>query len=290
MRLKKIVKILVIVLGILVLGNFVQAGLGISPPLVKNHHLLRGSHFEQTVHLSRGDPRETLLAQVEIDAPEIKDWISIRPGMEFTLPAGQHLVPVTVVINVPQDAELGQYKGHIRIKTMPERPEPAPVIVALGARVDLDLKVVEEEFLSFNIRTWEILPLEEGWPVKIAFTIENVGNVKARPLKVLLDVYDHRNEILLASGEVTDLDYVEPFATQQIIAEFPIDLAEGRYWARVKVYKDEKEVIEYSDGFDVLAKGTLAKPGQGWIFWILIGVGIVILAGIGYGIWRRKKK
>ena len=106
MHLKRISKIWVTSLllfsvfaGCLLFSSSVRA-LGISPPWIINHHLLRGSHFEKTVHINQGDPKEPLYVEIEIEVPpEIRDWITIKSGMEFTIPIVQ-LFLIYVIIDV----------------------------------------------------------------------------------------------------------------------------------------------------------------------------------------------
>src|SRR4030043_2392076 len=133
---KKIGFILVIALLILFLfnANIVFAGFGITPSTIWNDHLLPGSHFEETVYLVQSKPEKDLLAKIEVDAPEIKDWVSIDRGFEFTIPAGSQQFPIKVIIDVPQNAEFKNYGGRIWVKTMPAAKEGEGMVTgALGA-------------------------------------------------------------------------------------------------------------------------------------------------------------
>ena len=59
------------------LSESVHAGFGITPPYVRNTSLTRNSIYEQQILMVRSDPNKPLKALVEIDAPEIEDWIEI---------------------------------------------------------------------------------------------------------------------------------------------------------------------------------------------------------------------
>ena len=145
---------------------------------MKNYELLKGSHFEKIVHINQGAPQEPLIAEVEVEAEGFEHWITVKPGLKFTVPVVQ-LFPVTVVVDVPGDAQLGSYRGEIKIITSPAPKEGeggARVSIGIGAAVALDLEVVEKKVIDWAIPLWDIKPLEEGWPIKVALIINNKGN------------------------------------------------------------------------------------------------------------------
>src|SRR3989344_2812142 len=204
-----LLSLLAVFAGCFLFSSQTAQALGISPPWVKVPNLLKGSHFEKSVVIVQGDPKEPLRAEEQIKVPEkIRNWIIIKPRKEITIPQVRQF-PVIVVIDVPQDAELGRYTGEIGITTSPEKKDGAQVTIGIGVVIDLDLEVTEEESIDWSVPLQKILPMEESWPVKISFTIDNKGNGRARPQKVVLGVFrDARGEKLVASGEDTDLPYV----------------------------------------------------------------------------------
>lgn len=277
--------------GCFLFSSQTAQALGISPPWVKVPNLLRGSHFEKTVTIVQGDPKEPLQAQVQINVPEeIKNWITIKPGLEFVIPQVRQF-PVAVVIDVPQDAKLGRYTGEIGITTSPAAKEGAQVTIGIGVIVELDLEVTEAESIDWSVPLQKIQPMEEGWPVKISFTIDNKGNGRARPKKVVLEAYrEVRGGTLAGTAEDTDLPYVGAFTRGETIAEFPMNLTVGEYWAKITLYKNENEKLEYESPFQVLPKGTLPRPGKGLIFWFLIGIGVCAFCALMGGViwlWRK---
>jgi hypothetical protein len=293
---------------LLLVANIVQAGFGISPPLVKSDRLIPGSHYEQKILLLRSDPDEDLKAEIAVDAPEIENWISIEPGKEFILLKGELQVPMFVKVDVPKDAEFKNYKGYIRVRTSSvEAEEKGGVAIALGARIDIDLTVVKEEIFDFLVRQISIPNLEEGlelWrfhfpgKIKVLMLIENKGNVKIAPSKVTLDVYDLTRKNLLQSIEDKTLKKIEPFETKEILAEFSTKLSVGQYYAEIKIFKGEEISKEGQTIFTIFERGTLpseAKEFLGLNIWIWAGIGFIVLAGIGYGgyrgyrIWKKKK-
>ena len=150
--------------------------LGVSPPWVKSDRLLRGSHFEQTVNINQGDPKESLLAKAQISVPEeIKDWITLNPGPEFTIPITR-LFPFTVAIDVPKDAKLGRYTGEIKISTFPETKAAGQVTIGIGLSIAIDFTVTDQALIDYDVAAWKIAPMEDRWPLKISFIIDNKGN------------------------------------------------------------------------------------------------------------------
>ena len=209
-------KFLFIIIGAVLFfveAGSVLAGFGITPPYVRSDTLTRGSEFTQKIVLVRGNPVEDLKAEITINIPEVGGWFSIDRGTEFILPKGEKQIPIFVTVRVPEDAEYDRYVGNIRIRTSSIGDLKAGVSIALGAQVDVDIKVVDHIF-DFKVRRVEMLELEEGhkkwwldYPGKITFLmhIENTGNVDAAPEKVRFDIYDRRNDKLLESTESTNI-------------------------------------------------------------------------------------
>jgi hypothetical protein len=279
---KKIGPILIIgVLIFLTCVNIAQAGFGVSPPKVLNRHLLPGSHFEQTIYLIQSKPEKDLLATIEIDAPEIEDWITIDRGLEFTIPAGAQQFPIKVDVRVPFDAEFKHYGGEMWVKTMPADRGQGMVTVALGAIITFDLTVSAEEMYGFVIRGVSIEDAEEGRPIKVGATLQNIGNVEDRPTKIHLDVYDQYHNKLLYSGDATDLKYVDPFQTKTIIGKFRAKLVIGSYWADIKVYKDDNIIVKDKRVFYIVERtGLLYKIFSQWYSWVILIILILAVVAV----------
>jgi hypothetical protein len=304
MRLRRGLKILIVVLVILFSGNTALAAFGISPSQVINHDLLPDSHYEQTISLVRSDVSKEAKVEVTINAPEIGEWLSIDKGLSFTFAPGQKQVFMTARVDVPEDAELGNYKGTIAVRVVPEQiKEGGTVTIALGAQINVDLTVVEEKFFDFTVHSVDVLDLEEGNLIKVLLKIENIGNLEGRPTKVHLDVYDILGDTLLESGDDTSLDSIKPFEIKEIFAEFPTKLGIGQHWSEVKVYKDEEIVREERIFFSIVEREALpvtAEAGGGnWFqnqlskfsdFYLYIGAGVFFLIAIILLIWAEKKR
>lgn len=277
MRLGNLAKILIIGgLIFLTWTNIVQAGFGVSPPKVLNRHLLPGSHFEQTIYLVRSEPEKDLLATLEIDAPEVESWLTIENGLEFTMPSGVQMFPLKVNVDVPSDAEFKTYSGRIWVKTRAKASEGQGMVsIGLGALITIDLAVSTEEVRGFIFQSFEIPKLEEGWPIKVLVSLQNTGNVKDGPSKIVLNVFDQYHSKKLQSSESTDFKQIKPFSTGAITAKFSNKLEVGTYWGDVIVYKDGDIIIAVKTVFHVVEKGTLST-GWAWLVWTLIGIAIIV--------------
>lgn len=253
---------------LLVNAGVVFAGFGITPPYVSNDRLTRGTIFKQTINLVRSDPNEDLKTTITVNLPGAQDWISVDKGMEFILPAGQNQVPIEITVRTPANAEYKAYKGVIRIRTEPAGVPPpgGGVSIALGAQIDVDLKVVDK-ISDFNVRRIRITDLEEGrtkwglyFPGKIRFlmTIENTGNTNFGPTKVHFDLYDASMDNLLESVDNTNaLERIAPFATKEIVAELPTHLGRGLYKAKYTIYKEEDIAQQGQISVSISPPGTV---------------------------------
>jgi hypothetical protein len=291
---RKISILLFAFIGILVLGKVAQAGFGISPPYVKTAKpIFPGSHYEQKITLLRSSAEESLRAQITVNAPDIAAWISIDKGDSFELPAGELQVPMIVRVDVPGDAELGNYKGNINVRIAPQAAGGGGVSIALGARIDVDLTIDNQSYVDFIVRTisipdFETLKRPWSWPIfsyffhriQVLVKLENTGNVEAAPTRVHLEVYDSGEKKMLESGDDKTLNKIKPYATDNVIASFRTKLGPGQYWGKVKVYKDNEIVKNDKMIFTIYAPGkspTGAPKLGAWPYLMMAGLILLIL-------------
>lgn len=244
------------------------AGFGITPPYVQNQRLSRGSSFEQRITLVRSDAIDDLKVQITTNLPGFDSWVSIDKGTEFVMPAGATQLPIVVSVHVPQDADYKDYTGAIRIRTSSANTGGGGVSIALGAQIDVALKVVDK-IQDFDVRRIRIADLEEGYrkwslffPGKIRFfmTVENTGNVPYGPTRVHMDIYDTDEAHLLESTDNTNaIDQIGPFGTKEVVAELPTRMPAGRYVAKYTIYKGADIAQQNEVTLSVSAVG--AVPG-----------------------------
>jgi len=118
----------------------------------------------------------------------------------------------------------GRYRGNIRITTKSlQSAEGGQVSLAFGILVDVDINVVAMKIVDYRIRGIKIADLEEAYKigflnppgiVNFSMQIENKGNVKASPTKVLLNIYDSERKGITHTVETNKVPKVKPFATE----------------------------------------------------------------------------
>lgn len=243
------------------------AGFGITPPYVRNDKLRPGSEYTQEIIIVRSDPVEDLNAELTMNLPGIESWFSSDRGSKFILPKGESQVKLRMTVRVPYEAELGSYNGNIRIRTSSLDGPQTGVSLALGAQIDVNLKVVNEVF-DFTVRRVELFEAEEGYkkwwldfPGKVRFAIylENIGNVPAAPYKVDFEVYDVSGTQLLESTSNTNkFETVLPFDTKKVTAHLPTWLPPGAYQVKYNIYKLEGESAQTGQlSLSILPRGTI---------------------------------
>ncbi|NMB92184.1 MAG: hypothetical protein GYA31_00980, partial [Parcubacteria group bacterium] len=281
------------------------AGFGISPPYVKNDNLFRGSVYEKIITITRGDPTEDLKAEITIDVPGANDWITINRGKEFILPKGEKKIPIVVTVKIPKDAPYGNYKGGIRIKTSSlEALQKGSVSIALGAYIDVNLNVTKAKIFDFLIRGMKMFDTEEGFTkwifhfptkIKAELQLENLGNIKCHPTKVLLDIYDENKINVLKTLEANKMTSVKPFETGGVLITFLTDLKPGSYYVHYKIYKNQ-EIAPGGEGdlhLSIVPHGTIPGYQGATIFDLPLGEKLIILTPVlivlgllGFGIFK----
>jgi hypothetical protein len=227
---------------------------GISPPFFNVDKLTKGSRYESTIYLVQGQPEKDLEVSAIFEVPDkIKSWLSVDYGERFVIPKGTQQFPIKVLVQVPEDAELGIYQGYLRINTVPQKKEGEQIQISIGARVDINLKIGEGVFQEFSISKLEILDVEEGDNPKIEVVLNNTGNVSVAPTRATLDIFDKFGEIRLGFAQTEELPEVPSFSTKTFQVEFPVNiyLGVGEYWAETKIYNGETVIKELKTVFNV---------------------------------------
>mgnify|MGYP000235728692 CR=1 FL=1 len=269
--------------------NIAQAGFGISPPYIKNENLSQGLHYEKKITLVRGDPIEDWKVEIIVNVPGANDWISVDKGKEFIMPKGAQQVPIVFSIDVPKNAKFGRYTGSIRVKTAPVKdPEEGTISILLGGQIDVNLNV-QKEIFDFNVRGVKAPDLEEGekrwifyFPgiIKFSMQIENLGNIKAAPSKVIFDIYDEKEKELLETIQTTKMNKINPFEIDWVIAELKTKLKAGSYYAQYKIFKKDEIVNQGKIHLSILSKGSIVDYQRATIFDIGLKDKLIILFGI----------
>ena len=232
------------------------AGFGVSPPYLSNKNLIPGSFYEQDVYLVQSQPDVDLNTVVTIDAGKINNWIRIENGNNFIIPKGTQQFPMRIDVTVPPNAGLGEYKGLITINTYPIGSQKSGVSVTLGGTVAVDLNVTSVKFSSFSIQNIRIPNVVIGSPINFIIKVKNDGNIDAGPTKVALTFFDKYHSKALDEQEQLISDKVPPFQTKDVSVQFKNNLDIGQYWADVKIYSDEKQIVDSKIVFFVVGQAA----------------------------------
>ena len=256
-----------------------NAGFGVTPPYVKNSELTRNSIYEQRIMLVRGNPSFDALAEITVDVPGANEWITIEPSEEVLLAEGERLTPITVRILVPNKAPFDDYRGTIRVQTRAVSEEDrgrGTVSIALGARINFDISVIDRVIKKFEIQRVRISDFNEGrkvrwleYPGKMTFTmtLQNTGNVPVAPDRVVVDIYDSSGKDLLERTEHTNkIKRVDPFKTEEVYAELPSHLPPGSYRGHFSIYNGDEVVRSGELSFGIRPAGTI-EGDTGYGFW-----------------------
>lgn len=286
-----------------------EAGFGITPPYVSNTSLTRNSTYEQQILLVRSDTNSEQIAEISVDAPEIQDWIEVVEGDEIQLPRGVQKVPMTVRVQVPDDAEFKSYSGRIRIRTLPAGDVARGAVnISLGALVDINLTVIDREIKDFRVRKISVEDLNEGnklgwlfFPGKIRFDmlIENTGNVPIAPSDVEFRIFDRSGRALLEETNMKGrIDRVPPYGTETITATLPTRLPAGSYIARYRIYNEDEVKQEGDISLNIRPAGSVQAAGYGFSglsmphkISVLLPVLVILIIGLYLGhSWRKRRR
>lgn len=291
-RKRKIILPLLLFVGFL-MANTVQAGFGVSPPKIIADKLIKGSHFESIVYLVQGNPLSDLQVDISVSGDQINKWVEIEGGLKQVIPAGVQQFPLKVLIDVPEKADFGHYKGYLSLSTSvikkTDDPEQNQITMSIGARVDLDLTVGDNFVQDFKIRQIKIANIRQGKPLQATVVVENIGNVKIKPERITFDLFDKFANVRLAfvEGDLQKVKDIAPFKTQEIKIKFPVDLklGIGEYWGEVKVYKDGEVVKSNKTVFNVLKRNIFTE----WYFWLIVGA-VFVIGGLIFALIKKSRR
>lgn len=215
------------------------AGFGVSPAEIYNDSLKPGSKFEKDIVLSRSDTDENLKVVIETDLGDAGSWIKFDPGTEFIFAKGETRKTVKATVSVPNNAELKNYKGFLRIKASSMDSTSSGVSIIKGARMEVNLVTTSLSVDILNIKGLNIPDVDFQKPIKLLVNVQNNGNTDISPSKVILEVQD-LNKNTIETQNVTKIEKVSSNTTKEITAEFKNDLNSGEYFGNVQVFLGDK--------------------------------------------------
>jgi len=243
-----------------------EAAFGTSPPWVKNDHMLPGTTFEQIINLSRDDTSEEFMVSSRITGDKmLLSWIKIQDEKTLVMKAGQAILPIKVIVNVPKQAAIRNYVGGIFVALKPSANAGGggEVAISLGAHIAVNITVTGDKITDYNIKSITSDPLKEGEAFYLNVEVQNLGNTDIAEPSGQIDIYNStESEILKSLTFVALPEPVSPNETVKSKMVFKdLVLEPGEYWAVVKATKKGKVIYENRLFVSVKAKAVpVVKP------------------------------
>ena len=242
---------------------------GISPTRIYAEHLLRGSHFEKEILLSKSLGNEDLYVEITTTSP----WIAVDKNKTFIFSKDVQAIPLVFEIDIPFDAELGYYEHTISVAVKPIGYDGFTTELAFP--IDVKINLTDKENIDYSVSYVKIPDIEEDKPITILLTVDNRGNVQAKPEKVDVELLDKFKTQTFQKTTHNNLEYVAPFTKEDIIVEVPHSLEPEQYAAKITAYGDNG-ILEENIIFDVLPKKSMPNAILGFLA-ILLFISFIFL-------------
>lgn len=250
MKTNKLVSSLIAVFTAVVLFAPVQAlaaAFGVSPPWIENNNLKPGSNFVYVINLSANDLPDNMLVEARFEGdPEIAEWLTVLNKEKLIMSTGQNIVPMSVLMNIPENARLGRYEGNLRLSLVPQSKPVENIATLLGGNVAVKLNVVNYDVIDYTVRGVSVEPINEGQPVTLKMTLKNDGNTDLNNVMTKGSVISTKTGEVIISNSVSELNVpVRPQTKGDTQVTFPMrGLKAGDYWLEVETFKNSKSIYK----------------------------------------------
>lgn len=240
------------------LSHAASNSLGISPPSIRNSMLLPGSKYEQEIVLSRSQPESTAIANITLEG-DLAEWITFSPSNQVTMPQGEQRVTIKAIVNVPQDAALGDYKGTAYVK-LQDPNASGQVILAPAVAIDINLKVGTESYSILKVLTAEIPDSFQNGDITLKLKISNEGNAPKALSKVIVKFMD-MNKQELKTYETNAIQATASFSIEEQSIIIPDQgLEVGEYFVEVEAFDGITSLYKDTLVFNVLEQQYVPVP------------------------------
>jgi len=238
------------------------AGLSVTKAEIVYDKVLRGGYAEDIVYVASDTDFDVPLEYEVLG--DIADWIYFEPAINDTnatlYVSRNHVQPLKIIIQPPEDAASGNYTGGVRIITgtinKPEGPYGSQLQAAFLIRIKVS--VTGEQILSCNFGGLNVPDIEIGEPIMYSFSVLNSGNVRVRP-NISIDIWNQDQSRLVKSILNNYAIDVLPTTSKIFNGESSSNLRIGQYWAYATVSPcGNSEIVSFS----VLEKGQIADVGD----------------------------
>lgn len=264
-RLEKFFLYFTIVFGLLLSSQSVLA-LGVSPAIINVPNLANNIEVKKTMRISRANPSKTQYMNVAAYGTGAK-YIRFSTTT-FALPKGQDSVPLDFFI-LPVAAPNGQYEAEIAFNTVVDPTEASKggnaVSMRIGVTGILRFEVIDRQVIDFTILKVYTRETEVGQPLVFYYTLENKGNVEARPDRAEYKIVDKSDSTHIYTGTLAKEVFtpVPPAQNQTSNFAIRIPITQGDYNVEFSFFSEGKSIFSSDNTFlTIFAAGTLAQKAE----------------------------
>jgi hypothetical protein len=246
-------------------GRAQSEGLGVFPSVVEVEEGLRGAEYFRSIGVinDSDDEKTWLLSSAGVP----RDWVSFwdvtnhAVAVDRVVTGPNEETQIAVRIQLPQDTANGSYAGLIRVLAEGSGTIDDPASdVDLGAEVLLSVEVTGTQRLAGDLVDFAADDVEAGFPLRLATTIRNTGNVNVSP-EIGLEVIDATGTV---RGSAVFKDRGVPAGGAESLSHAwdTSQIEIGDYTARVSVSFGELSLGTREDAFKLLPAGSLVRSGE----------------------------
>lgn len=225
-------------------------GFGISPTNISNLTLLPDTEYDEEIMFSHTPTDQDLNINYRIVLPKTDNWITVADNQPIFFPKNQSRLPIKIHIKIPPNTPYGNYSGII---TFTESKSSGDVSggsnTILGGTIELNFIVGTIKQTGFLLKNISPSQAEAGLKIssfltpghlEIPITLENTGNTKNSPDKVIINVYDTNEKKLIDTLIIKNIEKIQPFTSQKILLSTPTNLREGDYVMYLNIFSNNK--------------------------------------------------
>ena len=253
--------LLLLMLSVAALPPASAVAIGVNRAAIEFKDVIRDGYAEASFVVST-DSKEPIGGGIEVEG-DIASWLSFSPenitteGFAFSADAP---FTITVIVQPPTDAAVGNYSGSLRVITGEiGRTSTGKIGTSTRAAIKIGtlVGITGLERKSCVLGGFLMRAAEIGTPLEFIYSVANSGNVRVRP-KATITVFG-RDEQQLFTVPVASPNDVLPTTSKNFLSTFDHELDFGQYWASFS--SNECAGGGYVS-FDVLERGGVADQGE----------------------------
>ncbi len=228
-------------------SHSLAAAFGVSPSQIKNFNVKAGDHFVELINLSASDFPKPMSLRFHFYGDEhLEKWIHIVDKDTLIMNKGKSIVPMSIEISIPKDADLGEYEGYLSVKLYSDDIKANNIAILLGSRIHIQLHVIDYDVTDYKIQGISVDPVSEGGVAHLNMTLDNLGNTLISDLPFKISIVDKKTDENLFSSTLSKLDtVVNPYEAKKTSLSFSVpNISVGNYWINIE---SDKSVLSHKN-------------------------------------------